>query len=1123
MRDISVGKAIGYATLPGILPRVKSLFMSGFGNIALLVAVVYSLVRLLPANHPYLEQRNIGKFGIRHVIAAAMQNLEFKWKNIDQIIVFFALMAGCATLGMFVLGLVAYLMVSPVMAANWFETQWPQYDMAFLMLDQVFGVPGIYDSDATTNVAKYGVFPNNFQVGLQALFQFYSMGLFLLSVFIFLYYLVVVIAETAITGHPFGERFSNVWVPLRVVAALGLLMPWSANGLNTAQYIVLYTAKYGSGMATNTWITYNSKSGGNPLGLSNIELISKPAKIDYTNLIKDLLLIRGCMTMYDAQLEYTKRFSEFGVAEFLVKGNVSQPLLPAVASELPHVMSRYYEDFRGAVTVTYDGYNGTFLPALNFSNGSDIRIVFGEYGEDYDQYPANIFPACGEVVIPVTGMTPEALYTAEAYLAIVIRTIYGIPRTTAPPIDSNEEALYLALGRNYFRDSSGWRQVVNENNYISIASGGSGVANLECFFDTDGDDYDQMWGGPTNYPQLDNCEKSVPALYWAALMLKLQRGFETAPLTGWDYLTGGFAEDPDFSEGNVYYQSLGHPNPLAMDMGVLVHGWGGAGLWYNRIAEKNGSLMAAAGSVPYVKALPNVMEKIKEQRLKSDAKVEQTGCEIYNPNKKGEGGIANPDVRHQFPAELSEALYALCRDIKTSEVIHRFDPVTMNEVGRSNKFVNPILNIINALFGADTFFNLLDNKTTHPMAMLVTLGRTLIDKAIFNLAAAAGTSAMGGINQLTLGKGDVGFAYLTMASANLAKSFVAFGVIAIVSGVMLFYVLPFLPFMYFFFAVGRWVKTIFEAMVGVPLWALAHLSMKGPGLPGGSASTGYFLILEIFIRPVVTVLSLVAAFAVFAGMVYGLNMIFNMAVSNVFGASTEAINTASISATETPEVVRMMRGLVDQLFMTILYVLLVYTIGTGCFKLIDIIPDNILRWSGAGAKSWGGSDNADDLVDGAGRMIALPTYVATQKIGQAITSFGDAAAQDAAGDIREFQAREAKAAEEKRKAALGGKPDDAGGGGGGGTPTRPLPKRDIDEEAAEAARRLARGGNKPPESPAAALAPKPKEQAEVEKPKTQSQQEKDREKERAKAATNKPPGQEPETQPPGTPPKGPKK
>ena len=36
-----------------------------------------------------------------------------------------------------------------------------------------------------------------------------------------------------------------------------------------------------------------------------------------------------------------------------------------------------------------------------------------------------------------------------------------------------------------------------------------------------------------------------------------------------------------------------------------------------------------------------------------------------------------------------------------------------------------------------------------------------------------------------------------------------------------------------------------ELLVGAPLWALAHLRIDGNGLPGETASNGYFLIFEI--------------------------------------------------------------------------------------------------------------------------------------------------------------------------------------------------------------------------------------------------------------------------------------
>ena len=96
MAGVSAGKAVGYMVLPGVVPRVRKLFFSGFSTLAYFVALTYALVRLLPANHPYLDSNNIGKYGIRHVIAAALHELKFSWKNIDQILVFAAVMAGSA-------------------------------------------------------------------------------------------------------------------------------------------------------------------------------------------------------------------------------------------------------------------------------------------------------------------------------------------------------------------------------------------------------------------------------------------------------------------------------------------------------------------------------------------------------------------------------------------------------------------------------------------------------------------------------------------------------------------------------------------------------------------------------------------------------------------------------------------------------------------------------------------------------------------------------------------------------------------------------------------------------------------------------------------------------------------
>jgi hypothetical protein len=52
------------------------------------------------------------------------------------------------------------------------------------------------------------------------------------------------------------------------------------------------------------------------------------------------------------------------------------------------------------------------------------------------------------------------------------------------------------------------------------------------------------------------------------------------------------------------------------------------------------------------------------------------------------------------------------------------------------------------------------------------------------------------------------------------------------------------------------------------------------------------------------------------------------------------------------------RDVVDEFFFTIIYTIIVYMLATSSFKLIDQIPNQILRWMGAGVQTF--SDRAGD-------------------------------------------------------------------------------------------------------------------------------------------------------------------
>ena len=101
---------------------------------------------------------------------------------------------------------------------------------------------------------------------------------------------------------------------------------------------------------------------------------------------------------------------------------------------------------------------------------------------------------------------------------------------------------------------------------------------------------------------------------------------------------------------------------------------------------------------------------------------------------------------------------------------------------------------------------------------------------------------------------------------------------------------------------------------------------------------------------------LIAAVSVFASMASVLNAIFDIAVVNANG--TNFANMGTVSLTE------FARGPVDQLFYTVMYAVLMYIIAMSSFKMIDLIPNQILRWLGVSVNAFAGQtgDSAAGLM-----------------------------------------------------------------------------------------------------------------------------------------------------------------
>jgi conjugal transfer/type IV secretion protein DotA/TraY len=297
---------------------------------------------------------------------------------------------------------------------------------------------------------------------------------------------------------------------------------------------------------------------------------------------------------------------------------------------------------------------------------------------------------------------------------------------------------------------------------------------------------------------------------------------------------------------------------------------------------------------------------------------------------------------------------------------------------------NIFVDAVSAVFGLDGLMSLADpaNQNIHPLALLSAVGKSLIDSAIMNMGASL-TSGIGGglaaiMQHQMAGK-------LAMAASSFFASIAQIGLMA---GFILYYVLPFLPFIHFFFAVGGWVKAIFEAMVGVPLWALAHLRIDGNGLPGDAALAGYFMIFEIFLRPILCIFGLIAAITIYAAQVRVLNEIWQLVTSNLTGFDRGmAVSGAPVGAGLTGSI-EFLRSKADQFFFTIIYAIIVYMLGISSFKLITQIPDKIMRWIG---------QNIDAFVDQSGDPTENMMSYVSMGAGQVRGAIGGAMKQGAQG------------------------------------------------------------------------------------------------------------------------------
>ncbi len=950
MGNETAKKILCYTLTPQILPRIGTLFFSGFSYIAFFMARVYWVARLLPEGHPYLNASNMGRFGIRHVVAEAASRLVWKKENIDQIVIFSMLLVGIVLLffqicmlglGLFITS--AYAFGGPSTFAAYFLVPDATHDVAFVILDRVFGVPNFFvdagggqtcvvtgqpcfdigqstrvitpDNTVYTQIAiNNGViiptapvnlaFPWPLHIAMHKMFEFYSIGLLLIAMFILIYFVAAVVVETAQTGTAFGQRFNHVWAPLRIVAGIGALVPlpgaYDTVSLNSVQYILLWSAKWGSGFATNGWIYFNDMAiGGTDTLLGSTEtLVVWPNAPPINTLLEFYSTVATCKIATETMYHQRDDRDPVIIEAWLVN--------PNQASLIPLPL-----------------FGTTFEAALEYFNYGDIIVRFGELrDQEHQTRDGRVKPTCGEVKLMITDVDMVAYPGAYNILATYYAELLVMFWTRA--------SANVGAGCSYNSDLT------------FEACLGFNVARryLPIFHDP-------------NAP-LPNSQQLDSHRQWIQDTIQ------------------------DFIDNIAVPDQQGSPEWLEQ---LNELGWGGAAVWYNKVAQLNGSLIGASYSIPVVQKYPDVMEKVLNSKGGSDTDLNgQTRFQVYR----------GPDA----PIYLSDE-----EETPIGKALFFAQNVWRDHYSERTQGGNIYMDVINAIFGTAGLFDLQrqGDLAIHPLAQLAGIGRSILDSSISNLGYSAAAGMGGGIMNL-FGEHLVGRVGMAASSFLTQIALTGFTV-----GFVLYYIIPLLPFIYFFFAVGGWVKGIFEAMVGVPLWAMAHIRIDGYGLPGDAALGGYYLVLEVFLRPILIVFGFLASITIFAAQVRVLHEIWPLVVSNASGFDVNASLT-KYDVNQTGGM-RFLRGAIDKFFYTVIYAIMVYMLGMASFKLIDLIPNHILRWMGASVSTFG--DQSGDPAENLVRNSFIGANMVSSPIGQALSGV-KGAAEHGGQAIMELAGRAAK-------------------------------------------------------------------------------------------------------------------
>lgn len=769
---------------------------------------------------------------------------------------------------------------------------------------------------------------------LSTLFRVFNTAMLAVGTLLVVYVVVVGVMKTAHEGEAMGRHWSSMWIPIRIVLGIAGLFP-TATGYCAIQIIFMWIVVQGIGAADSLWNTALAyiKTTGSPYAQITVPTTGVSQQIQ--------TLFAGIAC--DATLRQTGAIPNNDVGNYYCNKNPGNVFCNA---EFPNIKP---------------GQAAAYTPYQFGPNG-----VCGKLETNCD-------------ILLTTNTCNGAKGSTLSCKACAAQQEALKEIVTQQKLIADNLALIDFSYRNFYINNNPAAGNVNTQYIYDFCSAG-GKSRDQCCLSADPSSSCQRYdsgffpkpnaastAGGSDDPQNPSIG-AIQTIYWP---------YAIKPLVDVDGSVDFIGPQVDHYINSLKTVAKEYNDSILSkteDIGTLDQemrnaastGWLFAGAFYYTIGRTNTGNQTAMPTVTF--SAGKLTNDYANYRINDKAAAELISLAKEHASEEG----ASPDTSPQG-GEYSKPLKSTSDNIVVKGMAELVSGI-MRDVGESFRE------------GAKSGRN--------PMFAIQQIGMTMLGivETVFGVFLGITIAlAILLINPLALGTGAVNVGPMLIYLLLVPAIYGLLGIMSAYGGLLGIYV-PLIPFMIFTGGAITWFLLVLEAIVAGPLVAIGIMMPGGQHDVLGRAEPALMLLFNIFLRPSLMVLGMLAGMLISTAL---LQMIFYTFWQIVIPGTTSAVTGYS-------------SFILAWIFYLGAFVALAVTVVNKSYAAIYLLPDRVITWIGGHAAQLGVEAEMEREGKGAVERAGQGMGAAGQRMGESIK--GTHEAGKAVGrDVKQKRAEEAKA------------------------------------------------------------------------------------------------------------------